>query len=66
MIEIESLIGKPIVVYDKKNRRREVGTITGARLDREGIYIHGHVSDPSLNKFVRDSTLKDFKIGAGE
>lgn len=66
MIEIESLIGKPIVVYDKQGRRREVGTITGAHMDHNGIAVHGHVTDESLKRKVRDDTLKNFKIGAAK
>lgn len=61
-VELPGLIGKPIVVY-KDGKRFEVGTITAASYDHEGIHIKGSVTDEELGARLKADVRKNFSIG---
>lgn len=63
MIELETLIGKPIVLLDKQGRKRPVGTITRAHADKHGISITGSVTDAALAAAIDKDTSKTAKVG---
>jgi hypothetical protein len=43
----ESLIGKPLVVYIK-GERKQIGTITNAKSQGDGLFIAGKIDQPSV------------------
>lgn len=47
--ELDSLIGKPIVVY-KDRKRRVIGTIRSAHVDGDGLQISASITDNDLRR----------------
>lgn len=61
-VELEALIGKPIVIL-KDGKKREVGTITHATYHHGGISFKGEITDDDLSSRLGALERKTLKIG---
>lgn len=59
---LESLIGKPFVAY-KNGKRREIGTITAARIHDDRIEIQAGIHDEELLGTINAKAVEGLSLG---